>query len=140
MREKGSGTYQNVKLGLQEVGVEIEKLDTFMEMGTSEALALAVEQALGVGFVAKMILEKICPGRVAVVEVEDLNLLQPIYLGRQTAYPATSAQAAFWEFVRKAGKRSSTRCATNPFMRSRPVWRRSEYRHRNIKTSEYPSQ
>ena len=103
MREKGSGTYQNVKQGLQEVGVEIEKLDTFMEMGTSEALALAVEQSLGVGFVAKMILEKICPGRVAVVEVEDLNLLQPIYLGRQTAYPATSAQAAFWEFVRKAG-------------------------------------
>jgi hypothetical protein len=72
-------------------------------MGTSEALALAVEQGLGVGFVAKMILEKICPKRVAEVEVRDLTLLQPIYLGRQTAYPATSAQAAFWEYVRKAG-------------------------------------
>lgn len=103
MREKNSGTYQNVKFGLQEVGVDIEKLDIFMEMGTSEALALAVEQGLGVGFVSKMILEMICPHRVAVVEIRDLSILQPIYLGRQTAYPATSAQAAFWEFVRKAG-------------------------------------
>jgi DNA-binding transcriptional LysR family regulator len=104
MREKSSGTYQNVKDGLQEVGVDIEKLDTFMEMGTSEALALAVEQGLGVGFVAKMILEKICPGRVAEVEVQGLSVHQPIYLGRQTAFPATAAQAAFWEYVRKAGE------------------------------------
>lgn len=103
MREKSSGTYQHVKTSLQDIGVEIEKLDTFMEMGTSEALALAVEQGLGVGFVAKMILEKICPDRVAVVEVLDLSTLQPIYLGRQTAFPATSAQAAFWDYIRKAG-------------------------------------
>jgi DNA-binding transcriptional LysR family regulator len=102
-REKTSGTYFNVAKGLMDVGVDIEKLDAFMEMGTSEALALAVEQGLGVGFVSKMILERICPGRVAVVKVRGLDILQPIYLGRQTAYPATSAQAAFWEFIREAG-------------------------------------
>jgi DNA-binding transcriptional LysR family regulator len=103
MREKDSGTYQNVSRSLLEIGIDIEKLDCFMEMGTSEALALAVEQGLGVGFVSKLILEKICPARVAVVQVRDLEILQPIYLGRQTAFPATSAQAAFWEFVREAG-------------------------------------
>lgn len=104
MREKTSGTYRNVAKGLLDVGVDVEKLDTFLEIGTSEALALAVEQGLGVGFVSKMVLEKICPGRVAVVNVRDLEILQPIYLGRQTAFPATSAQAAFWEFVRDAGE------------------------------------
>ena len=103
-REKASGTYQNVAKGLQEVGIDIDKLDAFLEMGTSEALALAVEQGLGVGFVSKMILETICPGRVAVVKVRGLEILQPIYLGRQTAFPATSAQAAFWDFVREAGQ------------------------------------
>lgn len=103
-REKNSGTYQNVAKALLDIGIDIEKLDTFMEMGTSEALALAVEQGLGVGFVSKMILEKICPGRVALVKVRGLKILQPIYLGRQTTYPATSAQAAFWEFIREAGE------------------------------------
>ena len=103
-REKSSGTYQNVARGLMEVGVDIDKLDTFLEMGTSEALALAVEQGLGVGFVSKMILETICPGRLAVVKVRGLKVLQPIFLGRQTAFPATSAQAAFWDFVREAGE------------------------------------
>ncbi|MEJ2511397.1 MAG: LysR family transcriptional regulator [Anaerolineales bacterium] len=103
-REKNSGTYQNVAKALLDIGIDIEKLDTFMEMGTSEALALAVEQGLGIGFVSKMILEKICPGRVALVKVRGLKILQPIYLGRQTTYPATSGQAAFWEFIREAGE------------------------------------
>jgi DNA-binding transcriptional LysR family regulator len=103
-RDKNSGTYQNVARGLLDVGVDIDKLDTFLEMGTSEALALAVEQELGVGFVSKIILETICPNRVAVVKVRGLNVLQPIYLGRQTAFPATSAQAAFWDYVREAGE------------------------------------
>lgn len=104
-REKGSGTYNNVRDSLLDVGIDIEKLDTFLEMGTSEALALAVEQGLGVGFVSKMILEKICPDRVAVIKVRGLEIVQPIYLGRQTAYPATAAQAAFWEYIRDAGTR-----------------------------------
>ncbi|HSG24970.1 MAG TPA: LysR family transcriptional regulator [Anaerolineales bacterium] len=103
-REKNSGTYQNVAKRLLDVGIDIDKLDTFLEMGTSEALALAVEQELGVGFVSKIILETICPRRVAVVKVRGLNVLQPIYLGRQTAFPATSAQAAFWDYVREAGE------------------------------------
>lgn len=104
MREKGSGTYVNVANALLDVGIDIGKLDIMMEMGTSEALALAVEQGLGVGFVAKLILEKICPKRVAVVKIKGLDILQPIYLGRQTAYPATAAQAAFWEYIRDAGQ------------------------------------
>lgn len=104
MREKNSGTYRNTRRGLLEIGIDLDKLDTFLEMGTSEALALAVEQGLGIGFVSKMILEKICPGRVTVANVRGMNIVQPIYFGRQTAFPATAAQAAFWEFVREAGE------------------------------------
>ena len=115
MREENSGTYRNVRRGLMDIGIDVEKLDTFMEMGTSEALALAVEKRLGVGFVSKMILEKICSGRVASVQVRDMNILQPIYLGRQISNPATSAQAAFWEFVREAGT------AIYDAVRNRPI-------------------
>ncbi len=100
MRDPGSGTYQNVARSLNTVGVDVTKLDTLMEMGTSEATALAVEQGLGVGFVSLMILDKICPNRVAVVPIKGLDIRQEIFLARQTHSPATGAQAAFWDFVR----------------------------------------
>ena len=103
MREKSSGAYKHVKRSLLDVGVEIERLDTFLEMGTSEALVLAVEQGLGVGFVSKLILERICPDRVAMINVKGLKIIQPIYFGRQTAFPTSGAQAAFWNFIQEAG-------------------------------------
>jgi DNA-binding transcriptional LysR family regulator len=103
MREKSSGSYKYIKRSLLDVGIEVERLDVFLEMGTSEALALAVEQGLGVGFVSKLILDRICPGRLATVKVRGLEIIQSIYFGRQTAHQTTGAQAAFWEFVQEAG-------------------------------------
>jgi DNA-binding transcriptional LysR family regulator len=103
MREKTSGSYRYVKRSLLDVGIEIERLDTFLEMGTSEALALAVEKGLGVGFVSNLILENICPGRVAIVKVKGLEISQPIYFGRQTAHTTSGAQAAFWDFIQEIG-------------------------------------
>jgi DNA-binding transcriptional LysR family regulator len=103
MREKTSGSYRYIKRGLLDVGIEIERLDTFLEMGTSEALALAVEQGLGVGFVSKMILDRICKGRVSRIEVNGLNIYQQIYFGRQTAHQTSGAQAAFWDFIQEIG-------------------------------------
>ena len=100
MREPGSGTYSNVKRGLAELGIDIAKLDIFMEMGTSEAIALAVQQGLGIGFISQMIVKKICRENVNVVKIRDLEILQNIYFGRQTVRPATSAEVAFWNFIR----------------------------------------
>lgn len=100
MRERGSGNYVNVKRALGEVGIDAEKLNVYMEMGTSEAIALAVQQGLGVGFVSKMILHKICQNSVRTVRVRDLEIVQNIYFGRQIAQPASSAQVAFWDFIR----------------------------------------
>ena len=101
MRESGSGTYTNVKRGLAELGIDIAKLDVFMEMGTSEAIALAVQQGLGIGFISKMILKKICQDNVHAVTVKGLDIIQNIYFGRQTVHPASSAEAAFWKFIRE---------------------------------------
>jgi DNA-binding transcriptional LysR family regulator len=100
MRESGSGTYRNVKRGLAEHGIDIAKLNVFMEMGTSEAIALAVQQGLGIGFISQMIVKKICRDNVNVVKIRDLQILQNIYFGRQTVRPATSAEVAFWNFIR----------------------------------------
>lgn len=101
MRESKSGTYQHVKRALQAINVDIERLSTVMEMGTSEAVAIAVEQGLGVGFVSELIMTKICRGNIAMIEVDGLNIVQDIYFGRQTFLPTSSAQAVFWDFIRK---------------------------------------
>ena len=83
------------------MGVDIEKLETLIVMGTSEAVAMAVEQGLGAGFISKMIYDKIVKDRVAIVEVRGLEIVQDIYFGRQTVRPSTGAQAAFWEFINR---------------------------------------
>jgi DNA-binding transcriptional LysR family regulator len=100
MRESSSGTYSNVRAGLNELGVDIAKLDVLMEMGTSEAIALAVQQELGVGFVSRMIVDKICQNQVSAVKVRGLNVHQKIYFGRQVVQPVTGAQVAFWNHIR----------------------------------------
>lgn len=99
MREEHSGTYFSVQKALEDVGIDIAKLDTFLTMGTSEAIALAVKKGLGVGFVSRMIMSKICPGQVFPVEIRGVNIFQDIYIGRQTARPIPATQAAFWEFL-----------------------------------------
>jgi DNA-binding transcriptional LysR family regulator len=101
MRESSSGTYTNVKRGLAELGIDIAKLNVFMEMGTSEAIALAVQQGLGVGFISNMIVQKICQDNVYPVKVKGLDIIQNIYFGRQTVQPASSAEVAFWNFIRE---------------------------------------
>lgn len=100
MREPDSGTYRNVKRGMAELGIDITKLNVFMEMGTSEAIALAVQQGLGIGFISQMVVKKICQDNVNVVKISDLEILQNIYFGRQTVRPATGAEVAFWNFIR----------------------------------------
>jgi len=101
MREPGSGNFENVKRGLGELGIDIGNLNVFMEMGTSEAIALAVQQGLGVGFVSEMIVKKICRGKVHPVKVKGADIRQNIYFGRQTVQPASCAQVAFWNFIRE---------------------------------------
>jgi DNA-binding transcriptional LysR family regulator len=100
MRELNSGTYRSVKSSLAELGIDIGKLNVFMEMGTSEAIALAVQQGLGIGFISNMIVRKICRGNVHIIKVRGLDIVQNIYFGRQTVQPASSAEVAFWNFIR----------------------------------------
>ncbi len=99
MREEGSGTYTSAHQALTKAGVDINRLDTFLIMGNSEAIALAVSEGLGVGFVSKLIMKKLCSEKVSIIELEGADVYQDIYFGRQTRQPATSAQAAFWEFI-----------------------------------------
>lgn len=99
MREQGSGTLATVNEGLGRLGVVRERLNTLLILGNPEAIALAVQEGLGVGFVSSIVVTRLVHRGVAVVNVNGLNLEREIFIGRHARRPATAAQAAFWDFV-----------------------------------------
>ncbi len=99
MREEGSGTLDVAARGLDKIGIPIDRLKTVLTLGNSEAIALAVEEGLGVGFVSQIVVSRLVSGRVAAIEVHGLELQQDVYIGRNTSLPGTTAQNAFWAYV-----------------------------------------
>jgi len=101
MREDTSGTSRAIQSALKSVGVSITDLNTFMTLGNAEAIALAVQEGLGVGFVSSMVVNRLTLNGIKTVSVEGLTICRDIFLGSQTNRPATIAQLAFWDFVKE---------------------------------------
>jgi DNA-binding transcriptional LysR family regulator len=99
MREEGSGTYEVAVRGLAKINIPVDRLHRVLTLGNAEAIALAVEEGLGVGFVSQIVVTRLVSDRVAVVPVRRLQMQQDVYIGRNTSLPGTKAQNAFWEFV-----------------------------------------
>jgi DNA-binding transcriptional LysR family regulator len=68
-------------------------------LGNSEAIAMAVEEGIGVGFVSSRVAAKLFQGRVAIVAVDGLSLSQDIFMVRHARRPATAVLTAFWNFI-----------------------------------------
>lgn len=101
MREEGSGTKAVAAQGLQRLGLSIEHLPRVLTLGNSEAIALGVQEGIGVAFITQSVVDYLVSGRVAPVKVGGLEMKQDIYIGRHMHYPATAAQTAFWEFIQE---------------------------------------
>ena len=99
LREEESGTFLSVKDALSERGVDIRQLRTLLTLGNSEAIALSVQEGLGVGFVSNTVVDKLCQGKVVPIDVEGLDICRDIFIGRNNASSSTNAQVAFWEFI-----------------------------------------
>ena len=99
MREEGCGTYEVAEKGLAEIGISMDQLQQVLTLGNSEAIALAVEEGLGIGFVSQIVVTRLVKHQVAVIPVHGLDMQQDIYIGRNTSLPGTTAQNAFWDFV-----------------------------------------
>jgi len=99
LREESSGTFAAVKSALAESGIHIEELDSLLTLGNSEAIALAIQEGLGVGFVSKMIVERLNLSGVTCVHIDGIHIGRDIYISRNIRQPASVAQNAFWDFV-----------------------------------------
>jgi DNA-binding transcriptional LysR family regulator len=99
MREDSAGTYAAVRDALAKAGISIHDFNTLLTLGNAEAIAMAVQEGLGVGFISEMVVDRLGPGRVVRIEIDEVEIYRDIYLSRNTRRPATIAQNAFWEFV-----------------------------------------
>ena len=68
-------------------------------LGSSEAIALSVQEGIGVGFVSNIIVTKLVEGRVAPVRIRGLEIERDIHIGLHTRRPPTIAQRVFWDFI-----------------------------------------
>ena len=99
LREEESGTYTAVKSAFSAVGYSLRDLNVLLTLGNSEAIALAVQEGLGVGFVSRTVVAGLQRKGIATIAVKGLNISREIYIGRQKRLPATAAQTAFWNLI-----------------------------------------
>lgn len=98
--DEGSETHTAVREALASVGISIYQLKSIMELGSAEAIALSVQEGLGAGFVSNIVVNRLVYNRVKIIEIQDLNIMQDVYICRHPGRPRSSAQTAFWEFVK----------------------------------------
>jgi DNA-binding transcriptional LysR family regulator len=99
LREETAGTYRVARAGLAQIGINIADLQTILTLGNSEAIAIAVQQGIGVGFVSQMVYKHMVDGKVARIKIRGLTLMQDVYLCRYRLLPTEVVQAAFWNFT-----------------------------------------
>jgi DNA-binding transcriptional LysR family regulator len=86
--------------GLSKEGVTRDMLRVVMDLGSAEAVKLAVEAGIGVGFVSKLSAARcLAAGRVCEVQVEGIDSQHTIYLVHNRQIPFTRAQSCFWNYV-----------------------------------------
>lgn len=104
LREEGSGTQTAVRQALTAIDVAEERLSNLLTLGSSEAIAMAVQEGLGVGFVSRIIVSRLTKSGVAVISVRGLRIERDIFIGCHTRRPQTLAQAAFWQMIVDLGE------------------------------------
>ncbi len=106
-REPESACRTVVGSGLARLGVDMADLDIVMQVGSAEALAMAVEHGIGLAFVSVLAaVPRVALGRLAIVQVNELELCNPIELVTANNRPASAALLRFLDFVAQSTNRS----------------------------------
>ena len=97
---EGSETHIAVREALAEFGISFYQLKSVMVLGSPEAIALSVKEGLGAGFVSNIVGSKLVQNQVKSIKIRGLEINQDIYIGRNPRRPQSTAQTAFWKFVK----------------------------------------
>ncbi|HIQ06026.1 MAG TPA: LysR family transcriptional regulator [Anaerolineae bacterium] len=102
LREEESGTYRAVAKVLEEHDIMPDQLRVVMTLGSSEAIIMAVEEGIGLGFVPRIAAHRcVTSQRIVEIPLVGIDMRYTIYMACCCTRPATTAQARFWEFVQE---------------------------------------
>ena len=79
-REPGSGTRTSLIQALRQKALTLPSVRTVMVLSTTEAIVSAAEQGHGIGWVSSLALQHRDRQRVAMVRVQEVDVLRPMYL------------------------------------------------------------
>ncbi len=103
MREPTSGTYATLRENLGAVGVEVDRLERVLTVENSEAILMAVEEGIGLGFVPCIAARRcLAMGRIQRVRVTGVMMTRWLYLAQNISRPQGPALHAFWRFMEEA--------------------------------------
>jgi LysR family transcriptional regulator, low CO2-responsive transcriptional regulator len=99
-RELASGTMQTVVEELARHDINPAELPTVMVMGNSEAICMAVSEGIGVAFVSRCAAaEALGSSKVAQITIQNVRMVQQLYMVRHAGNMMVTAQNAFWDYV-----------------------------------------
>lgn len=99
LREPSAGSFMALRDGLAQNGLDINELHKVLTLGNSEAIAFAVQEGVGIGFVSMLVAKRMVSNQVSIIKVDKLEISQDIYLGQHRRLPSTSGQVAFWNMA-----------------------------------------
>lgn len=100
LREASSGTAITLNRELAKYDMSLDSLTSQMVVWNTEAIVQGVVAGVGPGFVSRAAAAGVLQQELVVaVPVTGLELVQRLYMVRHTAFTATEAQTAFWDFT-----------------------------------------
>jgi LysR family transcriptional regulator, transcriptional activator of the cysJI operon len=99
-RESGSGTRLIVENTLREYG-SLEKMESYMELGSTQAIKSAVEAGLGISILPRLTVDReLKLGLLRHVEIEGVTIFRNLWLVKKQQRFNKSGVSYFLEFIR----------------------------------------
>ena len=99
LRDRVSGTFQSLRDEMAKHGLDIYSLPVSMTLGSSEAIAVAVQDGVGIGFVSRVVAQKFVQNRVKIISIKEFNIYQEIYICRLWREFSSTVQDLFWDEI-----------------------------------------
>lgn len=102
LREKGSGTRQVMENELIRKGMDLEQIDTVMELGSTGAVKSAVEAGLGITIISpSSIKHEKALGLLDIVDIEDTEFKRQFYCIQLKSTVLPASAVTFLTFLRE---------------------------------------
>lgn len=99
MREDSSGTFRVVRDALARKGFNINDLQIMLTLANSEAIAMAVRQGIGAGFISKSVYDNMVGDKAVSIQIQGVEIFQDIYICRHRLQSSGNVLNTFWNFV-----------------------------------------